>query len=268
MNSTYTKLFKVQVEHLYFDDLQFNGCKFSPSATSSALFIKHGFVIKKQADGFIVFFVNPFEGNNRIRETVLKNMFRLQFFMHLTEPSFYNHTANLPNNFSNQYFSLNNFDDDVRQIIRNSNLLHQSEFVTETEIKQQTDSSNYFGSIEIQFDLALKEDFYIRFLNKKIHWRYIIVNTDVLQLEKLAILDSANKNVFSAPELVTLPNGVKGWAFTSNQPIANTQRKYPTFQLVTNYNETTNTFEKKILHSLPIPSQFNALNQYEFFVYL
>ncbi len=267
MNARFEKLFKVHVEHKYFGDFRFNGCRIIPTEESESLFATYGLLYRSEPAGFIVYFETTFEGNNRDRESLLKEIITLQFSFQIIDPSFYQYTGNLPDKLVKRIFWFSNFDE-KQQVLRQSNLLHVSEFVAETEVRPSPDSLNYFGYIEIQFDVHLKEDLYIRFLNKSTYWRYLIVNKHLQKFEKLAILDQANQQLFSGPEIVELPDGTKAIAFTSAEPIALTQQSDKHFQLVENYDEMTNHFERKLIPRLPDPSLVTDEKFSECIIYL
>ena len=252
MNQHYGILCKVHFEHLYFTSSHFTGYKLIPTDESRSLFLKYGLIIKYQPDGFIILFTNSFDGSLRDRESMLKEINTVQFSFHVTDPYFYIYTGNLPVNLGKIFFWLSNFDEKT-QVVRESNLLHMSEFVSERDMKSSADASIFSGYIEIRFDVQLKEDLYIRFLNRSTYWRYILVSEHLREFEKPAIFDKANKKLFSPPEIIELPNGKTGIAFTSAEAIALTQQSDNHFRLVVNYDETTKQFERELISILPGP---------------
>lgn len=253
MDFNYEKLFTVHVEHMYFADFHFSGYKIFPTAATQTLFHQYDLILKLQPGGFLILFANSFEGSNRDRESVLKELITLQFTFQISDPSFYNYTGNLPDNIDKRIFWFSNLDE-IQQDWRKSDLLHTFEFVSESEMKPSPHALNYTGYIEIKFGVHIQEDLYIRFLNRSTYWRYIFIGENFQKFENLVILDKDNQQLFSGPEIVELPGGRKGIAFTSIEPIALTQRYNKYFQLVVNYDETTSHFENKLLSNLPVPS--------------
>ena len=256
MNVSYEKLFKVYFEHKYFTDGRFTGYKLFPTEQSRSLMLKEGLILKSLPDGFFILFANPFEGSHRDRESMLKKNITLQFLFQIDDPLFYEYTGNLPSSLDKRIFWFSNFDK-KQQVWRDSNLLHLSEFVSENDIELSADSLHYFGYIEIRFEVHLKEDLYIRFLNRATHWRYILMGEYLQKFEKLTILDKANQKLFSGPKIIELSGGNKGIAFTSTEAIVLTQQSDKHFQLVVNYDEITKHFETELISKLPVPSLQN-----------
>jgi len=263
----FEQLLKIHVEHKYFDGFPFSGYRLSPSKETQSLFLKYGLKVKSQSGSLLVYFENPFEGSNRDRASVLKEQITLQFHLEITDPSFYQYTGNLPHHLSKIIFWFSNFKED-QQVLSTSNLLHLSEFVSESDIKPSPDASHYFGHIAIQFDVDLKEDFYIRFLNKSTHWRYIFVSDHLLDHEQLAVVDVNNQILFSEPEIVTFPNGLKGIAITSAEPIALLQHTNVHFRLVDHYDASTNHFEKEWISKLPDPPLSSNPDMHEIIIHI
>lgn len=267
MDTPYDKLFKIQVEHKYFAEDRFTGFKLIPTAENRALYLKYGLLLKQESDGFIVLFATHFEGETRDKASLLKEISALQFELQLTDHSFYGFTENLPSGPEKWVFWLSNYDE-KQQARRTSNLLHTSEFVSESDLKPSHKPLSYDGYIDIQLGNNLQDVLYIRFLNKSTLWRYvIIVHEDLLQFEKLAVLDKANQKRFLGPEIVELPNGSKGFAFTSTEPIPLTQHPNTHFQLVGHYKDSTSTFEKVLIPQLPTPSSVGGADISEILVY-
>jgi hypothetical protein len=267
MSSHYNKLFQVRVEHKYFSNLRFTGFNFFPTAETRSLFLKYGLLLKLQPDGFMVSYAGEFEGAMRNRAAVLMKGLRLQISCQLTDTSFYQYTGNLPDVSVKKTFRFSNFDE-KKQAVRKSDLLHLSEFVAESEIRQPAGSNKDDGYIEIYLDDHLEEDLYIRFLNRSTYWRYIIVSEHLQQSGNLAIVDMENKKLFSGPESVTLPDGLKGITFIADEPIAISQKTSRHFQLVADYDETTKHFERVLIPQLPAPSLSAGPKDSEIIIYL
>ncbi|HOY14597.1 MAG TPA: hypothetical protein PLY70_15730 [Saprospiraceae bacterium] len=266
MASNFNKLFQVTIKHHYFGDLPFTGFNILPTKECRSILSDFGLVLKPNVDGFMVFFAATLNGTTQTRDSVLKNGFTLGFTLQITDPLFYTYTANLPSDFRKKAIWLSNFDDN-QQDYRKSDLLHVSEYVSESDIKPSLDPLNH-GQIDIWCDEQLKESFHICFLNNSKHWKYIIVGEQLHQLEKLAILDQTAQKVFSAPEKVQLPDGKTGLSFASKQPIAVYQKYNEFYQLVSNYDELTNHFDKKLIGKLPTPSLSIHSDYFEMIVYL
>ncbi|MBK8392006.1 MAG: hypothetical protein IPL23_23220 [Saprospiraceae bacterium] len=266
MASTFDLLFRVNIKHHYFGDLPFTGFNILPTKECRLILSEFGLVLKPNVDGFMVIFATAFNGTTRSRDAVLKNGFTLDFTLQITDPLFYTYTAYLAADFRKKAIWLSNFDDN-QQDYRKSDLLHDSEYVSESDIKSSLDPLNH-GHIEMWCDEHLKESFYICFLNNSKHWKYIIVGEQLPQQEKLAILNHASQKAFSEPEKVQLPDGKMGLSFTSKQPIAVYHKYNEFFQLVSNYDELTNHFDKKLIGKLPTPSLSIHSDYFETIVYL
>jgi hypothetical protein len=267
MSVRYEKLFEVHFEHQFFTDLRFTGFNLFPVPETRSLFLQYGLVLKLQAGSCIILFANPFEGSLRDRASVLKEGMILRFNFQVSDSSFYGYTGNLPDGFINRTFMFSNFDD-KQQVIRKTNLLHLGDFVSESEMKQSAKSFNGDGCLEIHFDDDLQEDLYIRFLNRSMHWRYIIVSDHLQQSGNLAIVNMENKKLFSGPETVTLPDGSKAISFLAQEPIAITQKAGRHFQLVADYDETTKHFDRVLIAQLPAPSLSSGSKDNEIIIYL
>lgn len=266
MSSTFDLLFRVNINHHYFGDLPFTGFNIVPTKDCRSILSEFGLVLKPNVDGFMIIFDTAFNGTTRSREAVLKNGFTLDFTLQITDPLFYTYTAYLAADFRKKAIWLSNFDDN-QQDYRKSDLLHDSEYVSESDIKPSLDPLNH-GHIEIWCYEHLKESFHICFLNNSKHWKYIIVGEQLPQQEKLAILNHASQKAFSEPEKVQLPDGKMGLSFTSKQPIAVYHKYNEFFQLVSNYDELTNHFDKKLISKLPTPSLSIHSDYFETMVYL
>jgi hypothetical protein len=248
MKGKFEKLFKVPIEHKYFADLCFNKCKIWPSSKSALLFKKYALVYEQVNSGFIVYYNTIFEGKYRNRESVLKEVFTLQFHFNITDPLFYAYT-NIPNSHANNCIWLSNFEESI-QIVKTSDLLHISEYVSESDLKPSpADNLNNFGYIEIKVADELKEDLHIRFLNNNIYWRYII--TSLQKFDNLSIVDEANQIQFSEPEIVELADGTRRYILNAVEAILCEEKSNMQLRLVANYNKITNHFEEVLISKLP-----------------
>lgn len=267
MSSHYNKLFQVHVEHKYFSNLRFTGFNFLPTAETRSLFLKYGMLLKLQPDGFIISYAGEFEGEKRNRASVLMKGLRLQISFQLTDSSFYQYTGNLPDISVKKTFRFSNFDE-KNQAVRKSDLLHLSEFVTESDIKQTAASIKDDGYIEIYLDDHLEEDLYIRFLNRSTYWRYIIGSKPLRDYKNMAILGKGQNGRFSSPEIVALPDGSTAIAFVSDEHIALTQQDDKHFRLVADYDATTGHFGKELVSHLPVPflADFSKLEESVVFI--
>jgi hypothetical protein len=256
MSPHYIKLFEVHFEHKYFSDGRLNGVKILPSAETQSLFVRYELVLKPQADGFIVFFAETFEGVKRDREVVLNKIIKLQFTFQFADPSFYTYTGNIPDDTVNKIFRFSNFDE-KRKIVKKSPLLHVADFVGETEIQQPRSNFNSNGYIDVYLHDQLDEDLFIRFMNRSTYWHYTIVSSYFQGVENMAIIDKTNQKIFSGPESVVLPNGSKGITFSAYDPHPLTERYDNSFRLVAGYDETTRQFERQLVARLPGPALQN-----------
>lgn len=259
MTVKFEKVFSVYFEHKYFADNYFTGFAISPTEESVSLLKKYSLIFKHEKNSFTILFNTFFDGYSRNKASLLKENIALRFCIELIDPLFYQYTGNMPNNHGKRIFCFSNFDE-KQQISKNSDLLHATEYVSESEAKLLTNfemlpmlnSSHYFGYIDIRFNVHLAEIMYVRFLNRSTHWCYILIGEYFQQFEKMAIIDSTDQKLFTGPEKVELPDGREGIAFTSFEPIALTQQK-KLFQLGDNYDQINKHFKTKLISMLPNP---------------
>lgn len=264
----YSTLFQIHLEHRYFQNTLLHGLSLSPTKESHALFNNHGLVLKEQQGVYTIYFANPHEGIERDRESVLQVIGSLQFMLTISDPLFRTYTGNLDVTLDKKILWFTNFDEQ-QHALKTSNVLHISEFVSESDVRPIPDTLHCFGLIEIRMGANLPQDFYIRFLNRSIHWRYLIVDTGLQNHEKIVILGEGNEKRFSEPEEVDLHDGSKGIAFTSIEPIAITQRSEH-FDLISYFDENASHSGKTLLKGLPTPdlSTLSNLAMFDIYVYI
>ena len=269
-------LFTVYIEHNYFTG-SFNGFKFTLAADSYQLMKRYGLIHKTMPGGFMIFFENVFAGKERSRQKMLEENLILRFRIELTDHLFYNYTGSMPAELGDTIFWFSNLDE--KTPVKNRQTLHQHDFAGESEARQltalkkiqesllikagETDAKNMitfawpggpafnelyfskpFGFIEVQLHDALDEKMYIRFATISTFWRYVFLSDHLQHWANAAIVDNSSGKKLQGPDILTLPDGRSVRSFITEAPVALTQQRNLSFQLIENYDPVNNQISK------------------------
>lgn len=248
MNAGLHLLTEVTFRHAYFDRDIPDCFVVEPTPETLVTLNHHGIVFKKQPDGFMLMYASRHHAHNRAKDDMTSLADQLTFIVKLTDDGFFNYTSIDPRRATQQIFYFHQDDD-------TSDVLHASRYVTEENLLPvkkffPSSASKPFAIIHLHLNKLNAERYGIRFQEKAVYWRYLLVGAHVNRLSNPAILNTTIP--FSSPKAVTLPNKVKALAFESEVPVPLKQKSDRQFQLVENHNPSTGK-GKVVINNLPHP---------------
>ena len=119
--------------------------------------------------------------------------------------------------------------------------------------------SKPFGTITLKLLPFLKEQYAIRFDNKRSLWKYIIVTEELGRLlddvmdapAKLAIVNIADEKAFNDPVYTVAERGRRLITFTSKDPLPAMAMPDQKFRMVSNYDAANKSKWREIIRLLP-----------------
>jgi hypothetical protein len=250
MLSAFNILVKVNCSHSYFYDGVFNGFAIKVTDGANKIFNNHDLIMKPFNGGFYILYDQNFAGTTRTREDVLKEKLTLDFTLVLTDPLFYNYTADAPAQIDQSIYLFNNS-------LNPSGSLHSGDFVSEDDVQPLSFFNEQFfvkpfAKLILALNSSLQNEYTIKFNARSTYWRYILMSNYLQELNSPAIIDTDSTNAFGAPLKVDLPGNQQVNAFTSDKALQLSQRPVKAFQLAENY-EPSSTKYRVVIRSLPYP---------------
>jgi hypothetical protein len=242
-------LFFVNFRHSYFENEIPNCFSVEPTSETSLILRNNSFIFKQKESSFLIAFESSNKDVTRTRDSIISDTDTLKFIVKLNDPLLFNYTSVETDNILQRIFYFHNR-------ITNNQLLHAGEFVQENDLVAREDVASElfvkpFAVIEIQLSKVKTEQYFIRFKEKASYWRYLLVSDHLKTLTNPAIINPFIQ--FNGPKEIVLPNNVKAVSFVSDIPISIKQRAEKQFQLVENYDRSTQK-GKVIIRNLPHPN--------------
>jgi hypothetical protein len=252
MNFSHKELVRINFRHSYFLDGIPNCFSVKPTIETERFFLNNNLLFKNKNSHFIIAYESFNNGIERTMEDVLELNAILRFTITLTDSLFFNYTSISTSDISNSIFHFHNFNEDKRQF------LHSDENVL---LKDLVSVSNFdfnffikpFALIELQLNNIHSKEYIINFKEKQTHWRYLIVSEHLKDLSEPAVI---GPTAFNGPIEIILPDSKTALSFESTIPIGIKQRSEQSFQLVENYNLSSNK-GKIVIKNLPQPNVNN-----------
>jgi hypothetical protein len=250
MLSAFDILVKVNCSHSYFYDGIFNGFTIKVGDSTNKVLNNHDLIMKPFNGGFYILYDQNFAGTTRTREDVLSEKLTLDFTLILTDPLFYNYTADAPAQIDQSIYFFNNS-------LNLPGSLHADDFVSENDVQPLSYFTEQFfvkpfAKLILALNSGLQNEYTIKFNAKSTYWRYILMSNYLQELNNPAIIDTDSTNAFGVPAKVNLPGNLQVNAFTSGNALQLSQRPAKAFQLAENY-ETGSSKYKVVIRSLPYP---------------
>ncbi|WP_179412983.1 hypothetical protein HDF19_11305 [Mucilaginibacter sp. E4BP6] len=250
MQSAFDILVKVNCSHSYFYDGIFSGFSIKVTDGTNKILQNHDLIMRPFNGGFYILYDQNFAGTTRTREDVLNETLTLDFTLILTDPLFYNYTADAPVQIDQSIYFFNNS-------LNLAGSLHTDDFVSENDVQPLTYFTEQFfvkpfAKLILALNSGLQNEYTIKFNAKSTYWRYILMSNYLQELNNPAIIDADSTNAFGIPAKVNLPGNLQVNAFTSGDALPLSQRPAKAFQLAENY-ETSSSKYRVVIRSLPYP---------------
>jgi hypothetical protein len=250
MLSVFDVLVKVNFSHSYFSDGVFNGFTINVTDASNKVLNNHDLIMKPFNGGFYILYNQNFASTTRTRQDVLNENLTLDFTLVLSDPLFYNYTADAPAQIDQSIYFFNN-------TLNKNGGLQVGEFVSESDVQpvsyfKERFFVKPFAKLTLAINGDLQNEYTIKFKARSTYWRYILMSNYLQELNSPAIIDADSANAFGVPAKIDLPGNRQVNAFTSGQTLQLSQRPVKVFQLAENY-ESGSAKYKVVIRSLPYP---------------
>lgn len=263
MYYSYDILCSVNFLHGYFPDGRIMSFEVKPSAGTAEQMKKAGLLGKSQPGSFSILYDNHYAGRERLKQEVLNSDIVLDFYIINNDPLLFSHTAGLEDYLPNKSCFL--FTNETNN---KDNRLHVKEYAGSEDMYPngrpvpRMGWQQPFGVIRLTLNKITGSNYHISFDVKTTYWQYILVSDESKELQQPAILDKANKIIFSGPSSVILPDETERIAFTSQSRLPLNCKPDVSFRLVENYN-AGNGKHKVVLSQLPYPDvrRFSAIGK-------
>lgn len=256
MQQQYEIAFSIFFRHEFFLDGDLKCLTVKPSGKTADILKRAGAIMHVFQNGIHVLYESYTAGRKRSRAEFLEDGWELTFLLENTDPSFFNYTSAFDMDLICNYFY---FENDTNSADADKGLLHKYRFAGQDNIRSIHDiASEYFvkpfGIVRILVHKELENSFEIAFAGISAHWCYVLTQDYLQELVNPAIIHKETKQVFNGPEPILLPNNKTGMAFFSPEPIRVREYQKACYQLVENYNASTQRY-KVVLPSLPNPNR-------------
>jgi len=256
MQQQYEIAFSIFFRHEFFSDGHLKCLRVKPSGETEDILKKAGAVMHVFQYGIHVLYESFFAGKKRSRTAFLEDAWELTFLVENTDPDFFSYTAVADMDISANYFY---FQNDTSSTGSNKGRLHKGTFADRDNIRPVNDTAREyfikpFGVVSILMHRELEDSFEIAFAGATTYWCYVLTQDYLQELVSPAIIHKDTRQVFSGPESIRLPDNSMAVAFFSDEPIA--LKEYPKayYQLVENYNTSTQRY-RVVLPALPYPNR-------------
>lgn len=256
MQQQYEIAFSIFFRHQFFSDGKLKCLKVKPSRETEGILKRAGAVMHVFKNGIHVLYESFFASEKRSRTEFLKDAWELTFLLENTDPNFFNYTAVADMDISRNCFY---FQNDTSLQATNKGMLHKGRFADKDNIRSINDTAGEFfikpfGVVSILVHSELENSFEIAFAGTATYWCYVLTQDYLQELVDPAIIHKDTKQAFSGPEPIRLPDNRAAVAFFSDEPIAHKEYPEAWYQLVENYNTSTQRY-KVVLPSLPHPNR-------------
>jgi hypothetical protein len=257
MQQQYEIAFSIFFRHEFFLDGNLKCLTVKPSEKTAHMLKRAGAIMHVFQNGIHVLYEAYAAGRRRSRAEFLEEGWTLTFLLENTDASLFNYTSAFDMDVSSNYFYFEN--DTGSPDHGTAGMLHKGRFVSRDDIRSIHDiASEYFikpfGIVRILVHKELENSFEIAFAGISTYWCYVLTQDYLQELVNPAIIHKETKQVFSGPEPIMLPNNKIAMAFFSTEPIAVREYQKACYQLVENYNASTQRY-KVVLPSLPYPNR-------------
>ncbi|KAA2240007.1 hypothetical protein F0L74_27905 [Chitinophaga agrisoli] len=221
-----------------------------PAPTTKCL-LQNGLLVKPLRDGFLLLYETTRAGNNRSRETLLKDPVCLSFDLALTDQLFYNYTQMDAVAVADNFFFFSNDPQAAPGV------LHWDSYVSALDLQhvsvlQERPLTKPFGRIVLQLDKDLQPSYDIRFQARATRWCYFLMSDGLRALARPAVISTNGSGAFEPAVQVSLPNTGLVPVFISVSPLPLATAAPPVFQLV-DYSAFEEDRYKVIISALPAP---------------
>ena len=234
MRYAFDILTQVHFNHAYFTDNVFNGLNVTVTDATKRLLDNVGLMYKPFKGGFYILYDKNFCNAARTRDEVLRDNLLFEFTLTLTDPLFYNYTANVPQQIDKAvYYFSNHADATLAEPVA----LHKGQYASVQDVVKLDDNRKHFfnkpfAKLDILARANLALNYYIGFEARQTYWRYILMSDYLQHLNSPAILDDKDSNLFGNALQIDLPDSRKVPGFISNNKLTLSQRYNTRLRLV------------------------------------
>lgn len=254
MQVSYELLTNVVFQHQYFNKQRLECLYVKPSVECERTLINYGLIYKNARDGFAIFYQTESNREVQSREALNGNNILLRFNIMLNDANFYNYTDSGIESLHNSHYYFHNIPE-KREDTSKLKYLHHKEYVSKADVITQYTAhgdslSKPFAVVDILIHNELHSEQVISFLQRKSHWRYILMGDHFLELHKPGVIGDGA--IFNGPFTRLLANQKEVICFESQEPISHYQISKHHFQLVEN-DEGNDSGYRVVVRRLPTP---------------